>query len=405
MWPAYGCQLKAGGPAWTTEASLARLADVSGTGCPGIGTGCTGCTGCRGTGTGCTGTGTCCTGCKGTSCTVPAARKEGAAAWRPAKRPAAKPLPSHRPQAATIAATDTELHSARAAAEAWFSALGSTAPPAGRSAARLSRLRSSGPAAAARGPGTTAAAAHNRATPSASLGFFTAGSSASTVAGPSGVQGDCGPARGTAAAEAASEPGTWLTASAAAAASAAAGASHHLRCPRMRPRRDRRPASPSGQACPSRCNLGTGHLDRPACPACCAVVCSPQRLHLKAPACSWRSCNPGSDSQPAAWHGLRASSTALELSEALLPQIVHDQSPANLPLTATHDPCGGHGAWATRLWRPAAGATSACTASRMAAAAGQAPGCICSKSPARTGPAAGPAPAPPAVSGRLLFLP
>ena len=160
------------------------------------------------------------------------------------------------------------------------------APSACRSAARFSRLRSSGPAAAAKGPGTTAAAAHNRATPSASLGFFTAGSSASTVAGPSGVQGDCGPARGTAAAEAASEPGTWLTASAVAATSAVAGASHHLRWPRMRPRRDRRPASPSGQACPSRCNLGTGHLDRPACPACCAVVCSPQRLHLKAPACS-----------------------------------------------------------------------------------------------------------------------
>ena len=195
-----------------------------------------------------------------------------------------------------------------------------------------------------------------------------------------------------------------MTSPAAAAASAAAGTSHHLRWPRIRPRSARRPASPSGQACPSREQLGTGHLDRPACPTCCAVVCSPQRLHVKPAACSWRSCGPSSPSQPAAWHGLRASSAARELSEARLPHTVHDHSPTNLPLTATHDPCGGHGACATRLWSPAVGAASACTASRMAAASGQAPGLICRKSPARTGPAASPAPAPLAVSGRLLFL-
>ena len=240
MWPAYGCQLKAGGPAWTTEASLARLADVSGTGCPGIRTGCTGYTGCKGTGTGCTGTGCSLPNAGSGSAAgkamlpaaplaAPAARGEGAAAWRPAECTASKPLPSHRPQTATIAATETELQAARASTAAWLTARGSSASPAGLSAARFSRLRSSGPAAAAKGPGTTAAAAHNRATPSASLGFFAAGSAPSTVAGPGGVKGACLPARGTAAAKAASARGTWLTASAPAATSAETGASHHLR--------------------------------------------------------------------------------------------------------------------------------------------------------------------------------
>ena len=179
LWPTYGSQHKAGGPDWTTVASLARLALESG-----------------------------CTSCTGTSCSLsnagngtapgtaplpaappaePAAREEGADACWAAGGSASQPLPSLRPQADTIAATDTELQAARAAAATWFSALGSVAPPAGRSAARFSRLLSSRPAAAARGPGTTAAAAHSRATPSPSLGFFAAGSVAPSP-GPAGCK-------------------------------------------------------------------------------------------------------------------------------------------------------------------------------------------------------------------------
>ena len=59
------------------------------------------------------------------------------------------------------------------------------APSAGRCAARFSCLRSTGPAAAAKGAGPTTAAAHSRPAPSASLGLFAAGSAAGTFRPPS----------------------------------------------------------------------------------------------------------------------------------------------------------------------------------------------------------------------------
>ena len=45
------------------------------------------------------------------------------------------------------------------------------------------------------------------------------------------------------------------------------------------------PLAPDTPVALSMVYLGTGQLDRPACPACCAVVCNPQWPHLKAPAC------------------------------------------------------------------------------------------------------------------------